>query len=208
MRILGGLFAEHKNFFEGQNLEGEGLDHASSLEAAAILQRSISDAKPMDTPLYRGVMARGRLRELGEGLGWERVEREVPKPGDEFDLLGTSSFSASREVAEGFASGEGRGLTHRRDLAKRADWLAIYKILPGAKGVNASPLSPWNQQEVITSGRFRVVEVNPYDTMVWTDYRYGGNNQVPGYEIVVEQIGVWDVDVDEFKGKPVKTSYQ
>jgi hypothetical protein len=82
--------------------------------------------------------------------------------------------------------------------------LAVYEIKSGAHGINISPVSPWNQSEIVTSGRFKIVDVKSYDTGVWDKWAH---KNVIGYRVILEQIGVWDVDPSEFSGKPVKTSY-
>jgi len=137
MRVLQNPLTEHEAFFEGQNLDSESLTSISALEATAILQKAISDATPLEQPLYRGVTARKRTkvttREDGT-LDYEVLRPPLPKTGEMLDVIGPSSFTADESLAYKFASGRARGQTRsHRDGAAAAEYLAVYKVLPTAR---------------------------------------------------------------------------
>ena len=208
MTVIAHPLAEHKSYFAGQEF-GQDMADVSVTEAAAVLQRAIADSKPLDVPIYRGVAVHKTYVPDGpkDPDGFQNYHFEdtrIPKVGETFDIVGTSSFTADDLDAKAFAAGTARGQRpSQRERAEEAQYLAVYEIEPGAHGVNASPVSPWNQKEVITSGRFEVVGVEEYDTFVYTPARrYTTREMVPGYRIKLRQVGVWDVDPNQYKGKP------
>lgn len=202
MSALTPAFGDIKGFFKGQeninDFEKEALGYKSALEASAILQSTIASSQPLTQPIFRGAQG-SRFR---DAQGEIQVGR-VPKVGEDVDIMGTSSFTASKEIATDFAQGTSRG--NKRDISS-APYAILYEIAPGAKGINVSSLSPWNQEEILTSGRFKVKEVIPYETDIYNNSRIYAR-RIPGYHVIMEQTGAWEVDPADYAGKPIKTSY-
>ena len=188
MSAMKSPMADSKSFFEGQKFDSESLSTISSLEASALLQSAISDSSPLDYPIYRG------------GQGWTDADR-IPEVGEEFDIVGTSSFTADKDTADSFAEGRAKGQNIKID---RARFAATYKIKAGARGLNASALSPYDQKEIITSGKFKVTSVTKTKD-AWNARR---TVSIPKYEIELEHTATWKIDVAKFRNKKITTSYK
>lgn len=171
LQIASNPMANYKGYFEGQDVTKLDPQSKTFGEAGRILNEGIRNSSPMEEAFYRG---------MG---GWTRLDPNNPTPiqefltlevGDTFDVVGATSFSFNYELAKSFAAGTAKGQAKHR---KGQPLQAIIKVKSGAKGLKAATLSPWNQQEIISHGRFKIISKTPY-----------GKNQ---FEFEVEQEGVW-----------------
>jgi len=159
--VVANPLGEYKNYFGGQDVVN--ADHCTFGEGAESLNMAIRNSKPLDRPIYRGFHGTSRNFEEVRAL----------KVGDRMELHGPTSFTASEKIATDFSLEKATG--QRR--SGRGDPLhAVFEIEAGAGGINVSALSPYNQQEVLSSGAFEVTNVK-------TD----GSN----YRIGMKQVGVW-----------------
>lgn len=139
--------AEYKNYFKNQDVEN--TEVSTVREAGAAIHRTIHRSKSFDAPFYRGVIlppsqARSRFK--------------LPTVGDEIKLPGVTSFTANREIAEDFATGNAKGQRQRGGINPHA--LALtFEVQSGGKGIKVGALSPWSQEEIISAGKFKIVEV-------------------------------------------------
>jgi SPP1 gp7 family putative phage head morphogenesis protein len=137
---------EYKNYFKGQDVTK--ADYATVREAGAALHNAISSSKPLEHSVYRGFALHPSA---------ERVAYKAPNVGETIDLAGVTSFSSDREVSRQFATGSAKG---QQQGGLSVSGLAItYEIVPGAKGLKVGALSPWDQKEVISAGKFKVTDV-------------------------------------------------
>jgi hypothetical protein len=92
------------------------------------------------------------------------------KAGDDFKMPGATSFTADKFIAQQFSRGEARGQGGGRSSGPRYH-SAILIEARDARGIPVAALSPWNQQEVITRGQFKVESVTktPYRGSIY-DY--------------------------------------
>ncbi len=182
-------------------------------DGGAAVQRTISRSAPIDQPLYRGdVVRRIGYRISGHQMVPDFMDKSKPPrkrlehelhnnqkfideivnlKGKTVDLLGPTSFSASRDVAETFSRGQGGGRKRRsereEDSWNRSNVSVVWEIAPGARGIKVATLSPWkSQKEVVTSGRFKVNDVETKQS--WDGRR------LESITIKAEQVGTWDVD--------------
>jgi hypothetical protein len=147
--VTASSMGEYKYYFEGQDLRpGENNTNASYKESGKSLAEAVANAPPFPGPLFRGV----------RGDYYSRVKNL--KPGDSFELLGPSLFSAHYQIARYFRSGVG-GKRGRKQY--RGGLSVMFEIAPGARALGVSALSPWDQKELLASGRFRVVKVEDAD---------------------------------------------
>lgn len=164
----------YKSYFEGQEEwlgeEREGTSGATYSEAAKELVNAVADSPPLATSSYRGMTGRTAV-DLAAAL----------KPGDDFQLLAPTSFTTDKDVGEQFAAGRAKGQARARKDDKPHG--VVFEILPGARSLNVSALSPWDQKEVLTSGKFRVISVDiPKD-------RFGNPTGIA--RVVLEQVEVF-----------------
>lgn len=171
-RLTGPLSA-YKEMFEGQDLEDdatlEGMTVGSVSENFA---RLVENSPEVGQPIYRGQrMTRANRtnfmdednprgiqerashqRHLAEGRWLANVQ-----PGDDFEFDVPISTSVDEQIGKDFATFAGK-----RSTVARADRLKNGYLIEirNARGLRAAALSPFQrQQEVITSGNFKVVEV-------------------------------------------------
>jgi HK97 family phage portal protein len=164
--MTGGMFS-YKNFIEGQNVEKA---EASIIDSARALDKAVSEADPLPAPIYRGLgmppagLMAGSNVQFGEWLS--KVQ-----PGDSLEISAPTSFSASAEQAERFATGTSTGQGKNRDPG---DGIVI-EVEPGARALPVAALSPWkNQDEVLSSGEFEVIAIDgerPYSVQTGS-YNY------------------------------------
>lgn len=171
--------ANYKHFFEGQIVTGGDLQEAgqtlppvvagdpghemtfrhvdydtvpegqSTLGGAVqALNAAIARAPVFETPFYRGLnpVLADEMRKL--------------KVGDNFDVTGVTSFTRDSSLARAFANGVARG---QRGGGYRHPG-GVLTVLAGAQAIPVNALSPWNQQEVLSSGRFVVDSVSTDQT--------------------------------------------
>lgn len=86
------------------------------------------------------------------------------KKGDAFNMPGVTSFTTDKYTADQFARGEARGQGGRGDRYERR-FSAVTLEVQGARGIPVAALSPWDQKEVLTRGKFVV------DSVTKTPYR-------------------------------------
>lgn len=171
-KMSGSPLGEYKHYFEGQAVDayGKGSKHTWK-EGARALNDAIRTAPPLSAPIYRGVYGRENMTMLLS-----------MKPGTTFDMAGPTSFTANRDVAERFmfavSRGQGGGGLARGTSA------VLIEVVKGARGLPVQALSPWKQQEVISSGRFRVKEIKKDVVLNPVDKGYVSRGDV----VVVEQI--------------------
>lgn len=92
-------------------------------------------------------------------------ELDALKPGVAFNIPGVTSFTTDKFMAEQFSRGEARGQgASSRSGGARRTFSAVTLEVRGARGLPVSALSPWNQNEVLTRGSFKVESVTktPY----------------------------------------------
>lgn len=143
-KMAGHPLGSYKNYFQGQDLD-KGSSHTYR-EAASAINSAIHDASPMESGFYRGVYG----KEVVDGL-------KGLKEGDSLQVLGATSFTKSEDTAVRFSQGKKAG--QRGGGLVPGTPTAVIEVVSGAKGIDVSTLSPWKQQEVISSGEFRVKEV-------------------------------------------------
>jgi hypothetical protein len=149
----GNPMADFKTWFERQgsfhsSKNDSPYTRATFSEAAKAVHRAIGSSAPQSGRMYRGV------------VGWRfQVGFKDLKEGDDFDIKGPSSFTVDEEIGLDFATGQAKG-----NKEKGARYPTLIEIEPGAKGINVSAISPWDQKEVVTAGRFKVVRVERDDS--------------------------------------------
>lgn len=139
--------ATYREYFKGQPFLNIDSDSSETWEKGArALNNAIRTAKPLSVPVYRGVYGSDNMKKL---LSMQT--------GDTVDLVGPTSFTADKAIATKFslgkASGQGGGGLNRWTKS------AVVEVLPGARGIPVAAMSPWNQKEVISGGRFRIKEI-------------------------------------------------
>lgn len=173
--MSGSPLVEYNNYFQGQDL-GQGSS-ATWGQAARALNEGIRTSAPINQPFYRGVNGRDTVAQLSQ-----------LQAGQSFDIIGPSSFTASQDIATKFslniASGQYGGALGRGVPS------AIIEIQSGARGIPAAALSPWKQQEVISSGHFTVVSNTTVTREVWNTKGKFYHN-VDQTRVVLKQDGVW-----------------
>ncbi len=108
------------------------------------------------------------------------------KPGDAFDIIGPSSFTANEALAVKFsqniASGQhGGGLMHGVPSI-------LVEVQAGARGIKAAALSPWKQAEIISAGKFAVVSVKEATRQVYSGGYWRDQREV---RVTIKQTGTW-----------------
>jgi hypothetical protein len=85
------------------------------------------------------------------------------KAGDPFDIPGVTSFTVDKFTATQFSRGEARGQGGRGGDGRRHT-SAVTLEIRSSRGIPVAALSPWDQKEVLTRGRFKVESVikTPY----------------------------------------------
>jgi len=168
--ISGNPMASYKTYFNGQNFDFGNAANATYDQAGRAFVEAIGESPPLEQSLFRGMTG----REAFKGVA-------ALKPGDDFDVLGPSSFAADEQVAKDFAAGKGGGNRARDPV----DGVVI-EVLPGARGIPVSALSPWDQKEVITSGRFKVERVERTRINEWDKY------SPETIRLVIRQVNTWE----------------
>ena len=174
--------ATYKNHFDGQDVANSKACKIS--ESGGLMHGLIAGSAPTNVPLYRGIRATYRA-DLETGKS--KLDFDLPEPGSDFDLASTSSFSSSKEMADGFALYRG---TKRdaKNAPRNTEVPVLFEVSPGAKAANVSALSPWKgQREFITAGRFKVDSV---EETSWEIYEKGATRKVKGYHIKLTQTAV------------------
>ena len=177
VKMSGNPLSGYKKYFEGQPFIESGSDEsrASWRDGVRALNDAVRTGPLLDVTLYRGVYGRKNMEAL---LGM--------KPGQTFDLVGPTSFTAERNIALQFAMGTNRG--QRGGGLARGVKSAVIEVLPGARGIPVAALSPWNQSEVISGGRFRIKEIR---AEIVSQQRGGWTIESPSPHIVVEQVSTF-----------------
>lgn len=176
--IYGSPMATYKNYFQGQDLNNyNDPARASWNETGRAINDAIASAPPLSGPIYRGVYGNEAVSAL-----------KALKTGDTLDIKGATSFTASEELGARFArsdvSGQRSGLNFYAPVA-------IIKVEPGAHGVNVAALSPWKQQEVVTSGQFKVKSVDTKEVFRYEKAHPGGQLARNETTVVLEQVKTW-----------------
>lgn len=140
--------AKYKNFFKNQDLGDTGespTPRATYGEVAKMLNATLEASKPLEHGLYRGLVGRQALNSLAD-----------LKEGDLFDVGGATSFTSDEKIARDFSEGNAKG----QSSAKRGTGHgALIEIEKGAKALPVSALSPWDQKEFLSRGKFKVKSV-------------------------------------------------
>ena len=158
-KMSGHPMASYKNYFKGQDLNKG--SSATLAEGARGINNAIAKSGPQPE-FHRGVYG----REVVDGL-------KSLKPGATLDVVGASSFTSDRDIAEKFSLAVARGQGKGKGLGRGVP-SAVVTVEAGAKGVPVSSLSPWKQKEIVSSGRFEVVSVDTIKRQVrrqgyWTE---------------------------------------
>lgn len=128
----------------------------------------------------------------------KRTEREAEaastilsaKVGDKIKFSGLTSFTTRESVADEFSWGKNAGQRNRGGLNSWAIPVVI-EVQPGAKALNVSRFSRWNQAEALTKGSFEVVDIQE-------GKEWGGKSYHATKRIVVKQLAVKSADAKEF----------
>ncbi len=202
--------ATYKNYFAGQDVDSLENDERSKgvtvRDAGKALQDAISGAEPFQGMLYRGE----RLSEQGTKTPddmpyeeWSRVQREdrmryeqtiqryKDLNGEVVDMLGVTSFTTDKYVADQFAIRATKAQGNH-GLYVHQQTPVIWEIEPGARGLPVQHLSPYKQQEVLTAGRFRVLSVTTEQVYAKNAARGGAHYEsVEQLRIRVRQEATW-----------------
>lgn len=136
-----------KDMYNGQNLS---VSSSGVVEGMTYLTRAIENAEPFDGELLRVTSATGLYKTADSGAQSVYVP---PRVGDVLDITSPTSFTKSEKVIEQIAKGKSGDVIY-------------YSVESGARAVDVTKLSPYKQEELLTCGRFEVVEVSsePYTT--------------------------------------------
>ena len=173
-KMFGNPLAKYKAFLTGQPFLDDENSRASWGEGARALNNAVRTSKPLAGPIYRGIYGRDNMDKLF-----------AMKPGETFDVIGPTSFTLDRELAVKFSVGKasgqgGGGLAH----SVRS---AVVEVASGARGIPVAALSPWNQSEVISSGRFRIKSIEEGEG-VSTGKSRGWTKVSKVRRVIVEQV--------------------
>lgn len=190
-KMLVSPLANYKNYIPGQKLEDTPSDYSpghgpSVKDAARALNQTINDSPPLTQSLFRGVRDNYVITPREDGLGFNHSNPPLPKVGDAFEVLGPSSFTTSHEIASAFSQGVAKG---QGKPLQPPPFSTVIEISPGARGVRATALSPWDQHEVISSGRFKVLSAT--ETISQAYGQKGGQYDIHTRHIVLQQIDTW-----------------
>jgi len=108
------------------------------------------------------------------------------KSGDGLNMPALMSFTRSERVARRMLRGEDEGLWSLRHDARHV----VMKVVGGARVLHLGKFSTWDQKEVITQGKFKVLDI--VDRLV-SKGTAGHSWSVPYREITLEQTGVYSV---------------
>ena len=168
--ISGSPLAEYKSYFTGQDFNVATRDsRVTYTEAGRMLTNAIDQSPPVEGALYRGVTGRHFV-----------AAAAALKPGDDFDITGTASFTFDKDIGEEFAAGTAKGQRNK----KVAPYRTLIEVESGAKAMNVSAISPWDQKEYLTQGKFEVVQVE-----VMEESRYTKKPEV--VRMVIRQKETW-----------------
>jgi hypothetical protein len=149
LNAIASPLATYKNYFDGQDLEN--TTSGSVREGAIALSRAVADSAPLDAPIYRGINIFPHPNAPKTAEYFSSL-----KSGDEINLPGVTSFTTDHEIADQFALGVAKG----QGKGGGTPVLAVtFEIEKGARGLPVAALSPWDQKEIITQGRFKVVGI-------------------------------------------------
>ena len=158
---------DYRNFMASQDVKAGG--EATWRDGVRGLINAVDTASPIDQPIYRG-------------LSGYAVEKQILalKPGDYFNVIAPTSFTADRNLAVKWSQGKvsGSGLS----ALPSGSSTVIIEVQSGAKGIRAAALSPYKQSEIISSGKFTVVSVQ------------SGLDESRSYEqhrVVLKQASTW-----------------
>lgn len=141
--------ANVKPYFAGQDgwigEDAKGTAGTTYSRAGRALVDAVADSPPSPTPLYRGV------------TGHRAVEAAAAlKPGDDFQMIAPTSFTLDKTIGEQFSSGTAKGQGKAKDFTEQS---VVFEVAAGARALPVSAMSPWDQKEALTSGKFKVREV-------------------------------------------------
>jgi hypothetical protein len=170
-----------KPMFAGQDIE----NNKSSLKEATLnLHNAVNASQPMEMPLYRGLPS-----------GWEG---EMPKAGDSVELLGLSSFTTDKSIAEGFATAKISGATKTFSAGKNQ---VLVEVEPGVRGLDISSLSRYRQKEILTNGKFLVLDSKTERIFV------GKGKSILKSHLKLKQVGLFEVPQIEKEVKEAAKRY-
>jgi hypothetical protein len=177
-----------KPYFPGQKSSGDSdvvRSKHSYREAAEGLTKAIASAPPVSGSLYRGLGVISTHDKLKEFLDM--------KPGDVIAMPAPSSFTTSKEIAENIAKGSDPGFQLKRD---QPNTQVIVEVEPGARGIHAGALSPWKQEEVISSGKFEVTGKEVQEISL------GAYKKRTIIRVKMRQVAVWELNTEGKKAVP------
>ena len=162
--------ASYKNFIEGQDLA---TSDVPVREAAMALDKAVAEADPFPSPIFRGlVVPRSELgtnQKIGEWLS-------SVQPGDSFSMNAPTSFTASAQEADKFATGTSTGQGKNKEQGNGV----ILEVEAGSRALPVAALSPWkNQEELLSSGQFEIVSVEGDRPKSYKSSGYDYINQKP-----------------------------
>jgi hypothetical protein len=137
--LMGNPMANYKTYFDGQAI-GSG---ASSKYRDAV------------TALNKVVMGAPHVGTIYRGINPNVMNSMDLKPGSIYDVTGVASFTSDEHLAHQFAWGIARGQRSKSRGGYRTPGAVIE--VRNARGLNVSALSPWDQKEVLSMGRLRVL---------------------------------------------------
>jgi hypothetical protein len=168
------LAKDPKGFFKGQEANKNG-DY-TIMQTGSLLNQTLARTTPLDQPLYRGApIGSYHFKEMGK-----------LKPGDPFDLHELTSFTTSRTLGDQFSMGAASGQRRKGT----PEYTLVIEVQPGARGLRAAALSPYAQNEVMTSGAFRVTRVEQVENQNVLVSR-SRTEPFGTVRVTVEQEGVW-----------------
>jgi hypothetical protein len=160
---------DYKNFFKGQDVKAGGT--ATWKEGVRAFVNTIDSTDTIDAPMYRGLSGYDVAKQV-----------EALMPGDNFDLIAPTSFTADRGLAVKWSQGKvsGTGL----NALPSGSATVIIEVQPGAKGLKAAALSPFKQSEIISSGRYEVVRI---------EHGLDESRQYEQHRLVLRQTKTWKI---------------
>lgn len=142
--MSGNPLGEYKSYFEGQDVDN-GSQHTWK-EGVQALRKQLATA-PKQKEFYRGVY----------GVEAFDAVKDL-QPGHVMDIVGPTSFTSDRGVAEKFSENMASGQGKRRGLNASVPTV-VFEVEAGARGIPVAAISPWKQKEVVSNGKFEVVSV-------------------------------------------------
>ena len=192
--------SKYAKYFNGQEVGEYNADNshkelgATTKDAIVSVERAIADSKPLEYPIYRGVVEQKPYTWKKDKSGESKLVdlpaypfASPPKVGQEIDLFATS-FSSDENIAKNFAMSIDKGQGGKKGLIDPKKKTYLFKVT-NAKGIPISALSPYSQSEVLSSGRYKIKSINSIKVEP-----FSGSYMRRSVEYIeLEQVGVWDV---------------